>query len=529
MFITLEDILCNSKYSDLKIIAGKNGLSREINSVTILDAPDGYKWTKGGEFVISSGYVLKNEPKKLTEIISALNELGASAFGIKLNRYLKKIPKDVIDKAEELDFPLISIPDYYPFKEIINHVLNSIINKQNEKLVFSTNIHKNLTKLVLEGCDEKEIILTLEDLIDKPIIFYNKIYDEFYYGKLINERIYKNKEFSDLKMEFQDYSLKIDNKYYGSIFVDFKGDFNEYDEIALEHAATVLELKIQKRISNDEIESRYRDEFVRDLIYANIKSEAEVFQRGKLYNWNFKSEVAVMIVDIDNFKENYTKMDIKENNNSLEELKRQIFSKTKRVLRNYLNNIIFTSLSDKIIFLVQKSDFKFENQISLKLLGDKIRRKIKSAVDFSVTVGIGDFKKSVLNIEASFEEAKKAIQISRIIHGNDYTSLYNSLGAYRLLDSIYQDEKADNFILSYLGKLLEYESVNDVNLLASLKELIKNDWNMKETSKKLYIHYNTMKYRTRKIEEILEVDLNKSEVRFNLNLALKLLDIKNEK
>ena len=63
--ITLKEILSFKEYENLKVIAGKDGLDRKVSTVTILDAPDGYKWTQGGEFVITSGYVLSDEPKKL--------------------------------------------------------------------------------------------------------------------------------------------------------------------------------------------------------------------------------------------------------------------------------------------------------------------------------------------------------------------------------------------------------------------------------------------------------------------------------
>ena len=51
-------------------------------------------------------------------------------------------------------------------------------------------------------------------------------------------------------------------------------------------------------------------------------------------------------------------------------------------------------------------------------------------------------------------------------------------------------------------------------------------WNLKEASEKLYIHYNSMKYRYRKICQILEMNLQEQEQRLNLELALKLYQIR---
>lgn len=524
--ITLKEILSFKEYENLKVIAGKDGLDRKVSTVTILDAPDGYKWTQGGEFVITSGYVLSDEPKKITEIITSLDELGASAFGIKLKRYIKEIPAEIIKKADELNFPIIIIPEEYPFKKIINPVMSSIIDKQNEKLVFSKNIHNTFTQLVLDGCDEEEIITKLEELINKGIIFYNKVFDEYKLGNLVDNKKLKEKKITELKEKYNSYLLKIDKKIYGYIFVTDKKEIDDYDEIAIEHAATVLKLQIQKSISNEEIENRYRDEFVLDLIFANINSKEEVIKRGKLYNWVFDDSIAVLIVDIDDFKKNYTQLDIEESENSLKDLKKEIFTIAKQTMNKYFNDLIFTNLSDKIIFLKKFNDFKKEYNLKIEEVADQIRKNVKNKVDFTVTVGIGEYKGDVFSIKESYEEAKEAIKISRVISKDNSTSSYQKLGAYRLLDCFYDSEKAEKFLNSYLGDLIDYEKENDINLIKSLKALIQNDWNMKKAAKKLYIHYNTMKYRMKKVEDILNIDLSKSEDRFNLNLSLKLLEIK---
>ena len=526
--ITLEEILSFEEYDDLKVIAGKDGLQRRVSTVTILDAPDGYKWTKGGEFVITSGYVLSDEPEKIKDLIISLDNLGASAFGIKLKRYINEIPAGIINKANELNFPIIVIPEDYPFKKIINPVMSSLIDKQNEKLMFSKNIHKTFTQLVLEGCDEKKIINKLEELINKEIIFYNKIFEEFQYGNLAYNEDIKEKTIAELKEKYISYPLKIDKKIYGYIFVTAEKKMDDYDEIALEQAGTVLKLQIQKRISNKEIENRYREEFVMDLIFSNINSKEEVIKRGKLYNWDFDEEIAVLIVDIDDFKENYTKLDIEKSENTLKDLKEKVFNIAKKVLKKYYNNVIFTNLSDKIIFLSKYNGIENEYNLNIEEVGDEIRKKVNEKVDFTVTVGIGEYKNDVFAIKESYEEAKEAINVSRAISKENNTSVYEKLGAYRLLDSFYNSEKAEKFLSSYLGDLIHYEEENNINLIKSLKALIQNDWNMKEAAKKLYIHYNTMKYRMKKVEEILDVDLGKNEDRFNLNLSIKLLEIKDE-
>ena len=79
------------------------------------------------------------------------------------------------------------------------------------------------------------------------------------------------------------------------------------DLIAIEHASTIIKLEIQREISNDEIERKYRDNLVLDIIYNNINNQDELRERGKLFGWSFEGHVRAMIADVDHFKKNREK------------------------------------------------------------------------------------------------------------------------------------------------------------------------------------------------------------------------------
>lgn len=65
MGITVGELLNLEFFKDFQVIAGKKGLNREVQGVTILDAPDGYRWAVGKELTLTSGYVFAHEPETL--------------------------------------------------------------------------------------------------------------------------------------------------------------------------------------------------------------------------------------------------------------------------------------------------------------------------------------------------------------------------------------------------------------------------------------------------------------------------------
>lgn len=65
MGIAIQDLLALEFFKDFYVVAGKRGLGKEIQGVTVLDAPDSFYWTKGKELILSNGYVLLQEPECL--------------------------------------------------------------------------------------------------------------------------------------------------------------------------------------------------------------------------------------------------------------------------------------------------------------------------------------------------------------------------------------------------------------------------------------------------------------------------------
>lgn len=134
----------NTKFfSNYKILAGEKGLDRETQAVSLLDAPDGYKWVKGKEFVLSSGYLFKDDIELFKNTIVFLHKNNSTAMGIKLKRYLDEIPQEIIELCDELGFPLIQIPYDLAWIDVINAVNSVAMNRY----IIRINDRKNADRL----------------------------------------------------------------------------------------------------------------------------------------------------------------------------------------------------------------------------------------------------------------------------------------------------------------------------------------------------------------------------------------------
>jgi len=97
---------------------------------------------------------------------------------------------------------------------------------------------------------------------------------------------------------------------------------------------------------------------------------------------------------------------------------------------------------------------------------------------------------------------------------------YDDLGIYALLyEKRHQDQLAD-FATRWLGPLLPHGE-----LVHTLRVLLESG-GPSAAATALFVHISTLKYRLRKIESILAVDLSDPEVCFNLRLAFKILAVR---
>lgn len=144
-------------------------------------------------------------------------------------------------------------------------------------------------------------------------------------------------------------------------------------------------------------------------------------------------------------------------------------------------------------------------------------------------IGIGG---KTNGIDDYFQCYKQALQTLNVLSSDRSMKRYaffEDLGSYTLLHLIKDTTEAHYFMKNYLEKLLKYSEENNINLFQTLRVYLEQNGSIKKTADKLFIHRSTLLYRLDKIKEILELDLEDSDMRFNLMMTYKLYDLKKEK
>jgi len=166
-------------------------------------------------------------------------------------------------------------------------------------------------------------------------------------------------------------------------------------------------------------------------------------------------------------------------------------------------NDFLVSISDTDIVLVkempQKSDIKY-----LGGLAEMIHEKLTLEPSVTAVIGIGTPAYHLRELAERYKEALIAIDIGRVFETGKSIVCYENLGISRL---IYQlPTTLCEIFLSEIFKRSPIESL-DQETLFTIYKFFENNLNVSETSRKLFVHRNTLVYRLEKIRKITGLDL----------------------
>lgn len=149
----------------------------------------------------------------------------------------------------------------------------------------------------------------------------------------------------------------------------------------------------------------------------------------------------------------------------------------------------------------------------------------QAAPDGEITAGVGRPAMGLTALRESFREAERALALPQKLWDNSAVAFFGDLSLYELLLGVNDSQLLGNFCEHWLSSLMRYDEQHHTDLLPTLGAYFDNNGNMARTAHVLNIHRNTLVYRLGRITEILQLDMDDSNVRLNLHLALKVYRI----
>lgn len=134
-----------------------------------------------------------------------------------------------------------------------------------------------------------------------------------------------------------------------------------------------------------------------------------------------------------------------------------------------------------------------------------------------VVIGIGTTVDNLKDLARSFKEAQTALEVGKVFDTEKTIVSYDSLGIARL---IYQ--LPTTLCETFLKEVFKRGSIEslDQETLFTIQRFFENNLNVSETSRKLFVHRNTLVYRLEKIKKITGLDLREFDHAIIFKIAL---------
>ncbi|MBR4767171.1 MAG: helix-turn-helix domain-containing protein [Clostridia bacterium] len=152
---------------------------------------------------------------------------------------------------------------------------------------------------------------------------------------------------------------------------------------------------------------------------------------------------------------------------------------------------------------------------------EKLARSISDALNTELyvhaLVGIGTAAETIRDLARSFKEAQIALEVGKVFDTEKTIIGYDNLGIARL---IYQlPTTLCDMFLREVFRRGSIESL-DPETLFTIQKFFENNLNVSETSRKLFVHRNTLVYRLEKIKKITGLDLRSFDDAIVFKVAL---------
>ena len=153
----------------------------------------------------------------------------------------------------------------------------------------------------------------------------------------------------------------------------------------------------------------------------------------------------------------------------------------------------------------------------LEKMAAGIEDTLKNELRIKTVIGIGTVADHLRELADSYKDAQTAIDVGKVFDTEKSIINYENLGIGRL---IYQ--LPTTLCEIFLSEVFKKNSIDslDQETLFTINKFFENNLNVSETSRKLFVHRNTLVYRLEKIKKLTGLDLRQFDHAIVFKVAL---------
>ncbi len=543
MGIAVKTLLEQEFFKDFYIVAGAKGLHKEVQGIAVMDAPDAYRWTKGKELVITSGYSIFMEPDCMRKSFNDGMMQTTSGMVIKRGRYLLTIPKDIIELFDYYEVPLISMPFEIGYMEVMQQVNTIVMNRTIRRFQIHQNGAMILGTTTYRVQKIKKILQAVEVEMGFPAFLYDFGEQEGYCSSANFKRIseaygLEESDYWEPKKEHNRYTLcdyiqmsrirlcneenaegpriswitipiSVGGKLQAYFVVMESREFLDYyDEYSIRIAYLLLQAVYEQIVIAQSIGNIGFENLVLLAMHSTGEDEARLLYQAGQQGISMNTRYACVL-----FQQMNEKMSARSSREHYLTIfqNSQLSKNAKLAFLDENAGIILIELSDSL----SCSQEEMEHRIL------DFRQKIDEKFpEMELEFAVLREGKKMSEVKSSIETCNKVMKMGRKLYPKGKIWDYEMIGPFAWLQI--PEEELEQMLSEY-RKMMKDEK--NVELLRTLKIYLESNMNFSVTAEKMYVHINTIRKRIDKLDQMLKIDWESHISRLKIEILLQFLEL----
>ncbi|WP_312097435.1 PucR family transcriptional regulator ligand-binding domain-containing protein [Niallia sp.] len=519
--LTVEEALKRNTFQHAKVLTGVNGLNRIIKWCHILEVKEIDLFINGGELILTTGISLLDSANQWN-YIETLIKKHAAGLCIELGSSIRAIPSDILSLAEKNNFPIIIFEKTIRFIDITQDLHSLLINRHHQNMLDLDRLSQNFNKLSLQPNGILKILQELSLYFHCPCFFIASN-EKYYYPtnqgeteaiirEYIHNHLKETKALTPFYLNNKSYSLntvQVFDQIWGYLLIENKQfPSPELTALILDRASIALSHILLRNRTTEERKQSDEAELVHSLL------NMETLESNQLKN----------ILPMHFFSHSFRLIcwPLLEEEQGVSRKGEEFRLYLLMLLRPFFKELGFHPLisyrHQELIVILFMQPPKIE-LVNLQQITDKLIELTEAYFPSPAFFGISSIHHEPMNAKIAYEEAKQIVLLKQ--KGLIDCHTYEQIGIYHLVLPLSKTSIIKDYISIHLGKVMEYDRLNNSELLKTLAIYLECNGNKKETSERLFIVRQTLYHRIEKLERILGSNFMHSSNRLAIEVAIK--------
>nr|WP_030503853.1 PucR family transcriptional regulator [Micromonospora purpureochromogenes] len=517
-----------------RVMAGRDRLDAPVRWVHVAEIPEIADLLRGGELVLTTGIGLPPDDDGLRRWIDGLAAVGAAGVVVELGRrFGGTLPAALVEQARSRNLPLVALQREMRFVAVTEVVHSVIVEEQTADLLAKDEIHRIFTELSVEGAEPRQVLREVTRLSRRPAVLENLSHQVLAYetGPLSAEELLDRWETRSRAVEVPSGTgyeprsgwlvtgVEARGNRWGRLVLLCDQEPPARTSVLLERAASAIALNQLVARDDSSVERQARSSLLWSIVNHSAPTrDVALRARGLGVTLEQRRLLGVVV---------RRRRPVPGPGVEMNTRRRELLDAVETAVRDCglaaLAGDVDGLGGAEVTMLVALTDAESDEAALLGLSTALTRAGLRAGSDVVVAAG---------SVVRSLDLARRSlIEAAQVADATAHTAEPRPF--YRLLDVrlrgllylLRDDVRLQTFVERELGPLLSYDERHGTNHVALLEAYLVEGRNKRRAAEEMSLSRSALYQRLQLIERVLGVDLDSSERRLSLHVALTARDV----